>query len=134
LLRKHGIGARVVPYQAVSRSRIGTLDVTGAAMVCISYLEISGSPAHLRYLLRRIRQRLPKAPILVGLWPAEEAVLRDRQVQAALGADLYTTSLREAVNACLEAARRASGAASAGERTPLRPATPEAALSGKSAG
>ena len=53
LLRKHGLGARVVPHEAVSRSNILGLDVKGVAMVCISYLEISGNPAHLRYLLRR---------------------------------------------------------------------------------
>ena len=121
LLQKHGIGARVVPYEAVSRDRINSFDTAGAAMVCISYLEISGSPAHLRYLLRRLRQRLPPhAPILVGLWPAEEEVLTDRQTQAFLGADYYTTSLREAVTACLEAAHKASS-------EPSVPATAEPA-------
>ncbi len=40
-------------------------------MACISYLDISGSPAHLRYLMQRLRQRLPTGtPILVGLWPS----------------------------------------------------------------
>jgi hypothetical protein len=58
-------------------------------MVCVSYLEISGSPAHLRYLLRRLKSRLPGVPILVGLWPAEAAVLNDKAAQAAIGADLY---------------------------------------------
>ena len=48
------------------------------------------------------------APILVGLWPAEEEVLTDRQTQAFLGADYYTTSLRDAVTACLKAAHKAS--------------------------
>ena len=69
---------------------------SGVAMVCISYLEITGTPSHLRYLLRRLRQRLPGAPMLVGLWPAEEAVLRDDRLRAAVGADYYATSLREA--------------------------------------
>src|ERR671920_2046377 len=92
LLSKHGLCARVVPHEAVSRSNVLGLDVTGVAMVCISYLEISGNPAHLRYLLKRLRQRLPPgAPILVGLWPAEEAVLKDRQIQKQVGADLYTS-------------------------------------------
>ena len=38
---------------------IGTLDGEGVAMVCLCYLEIGGTPSHLRYLLRRLRQRLP---------------------------------------------------------------------------
>ena len=105
LLTKHGLGARVLPHGAVSRTNITGLDLEGVAMVCISYLEISGNPAHLRYLLRRLRQRLPSgAPILVGLWPAEEAVLKDPQTQKQVGADLYTSSLREAVAACLAVA------------------------------
>jgi predicted PurR-regulated permease PerM len=111
LLRKHGLGARVVPHEAVSRSNILELDVDEVAMVCISYLEISGNPAHLRYLLRRLRQKLPDAPLLVGLWPAEEAVLKDEKLRAALGADHSVTSLREAVAACLGEAGRARASA-----------------------
>ncbi len=107
LLRKHGITARVVPHEAVSRTNVMSLDIKGVAMVCISYLEISGSPAHLRYLLRRLRQKLPKAPILVGLWPSEEPLLNDPKLRTALGADYYVSSLRDGVKACLEAANKA---------------------------
>lgn len=110
LLRKHGLGARVAPHSAVSRSNIIGLDVSGVAMICISYLEISGNPAHLRYLLRRLRQKVPGAPILVGLWPADDAVLTDEKMKASIGADYFVTSLREAVAACLRAARRAGAA------------------------
>ena len=59
LLHKHGLGARVVPHEAVSRASIIGLDTKGVAMVCVSYLEITGNPAHLRYLLRRLRQKVP---------------------------------------------------------------------------
>jgi hypothetical protein len=100
LLRKHGLEAQLVPHEAVSRSNIIGLDVKGVAMVCISYLDISGNPAHLRYLLQRLRQRLPKAPILVGLWPADDAVITDESLRATIGANHYVTSLREAV-ACV---------------------------------
>jgi hypothetical protein len=82
-------------------------------MVCISYLDIKGNPAHLRYLLKRLRQRVGEAPILVGLWPAEEPVLKDEKLRAAVGADHYVTSLREGVEACLEAAKKAAAAAEA---------------------
>jgi hypothetical protein len=91
----------------VSRDNIASLDVSGVEMVCVCYLEISGSPAHLRYLLRRLRDRLPEAPVLVGFWPAGDAALREERVRAVIGADLYTSSLREAVEACLEAAHQA---------------------------
>jgi hypothetical protein len=46
LLGKHSMGGRLVGYDEVSRNNIGTLETTGIAMVCISYLDISGNPAH----------------------------------------------------------------------------------------
>ncbi|WP_336491179.1 AI-2E family transporter [Methylobacterium nigriterrae] len=105
LLRKHGLGARVAPHEAVSRGRVRDLDLSGVAMICISYLDITGSPAHLRYLLERLRQRSPDIPILVGLWPVGERVLTDAALGRELGADIYVSSLREGVEACLEAVR-----------------------------
>ncbi len=98
------------------------MDVTGIAMVCISYLGITGTPSHLRYLMQRLHRRLPGVPILVGLWPSEDDVLGSDRVRAVIGADYYSTSLREAVNACVEAAHKASDAAdgAAAEAAPAR--------------
>ena len=104
LLQKHGLGAAVLPHTAGSRAAIGALDGSGVAMVCLSYLELMGSPSHLRYLVRRLRRRLPEVPILVGFWPDEAEVLKDDRMRAAIGADYYTSSLHDAVEACLEAA------------------------------
>ena len=107
LLGKHGLGADAVTHETVSRANIATLKPDGYAMVCISYLEISGTPSHLRLLIRRVRQRMPNAAILVGLWPAEVNADADEGLRASVGASHYVSSLREAVNACLEAEERA---------------------------
>ena len=105
LLGKHGMHARTVSHGEVSRDGIGTLDATGAVMACISYLDISGNPAHLRYLMQRLRARLPQgARILVGMWPAGDGARQDGDVERTIGADLYAGSLTEAVAACIEAA------------------------------
>ena len=118
LLEKQGIAARVVEHAAASRAAIGTLDVAGVAMACISCLDLSGSPSHLRYLLRRLRRRLPpNVPVLVGLWPGGEAILTDERVRAAIGADYYTTSLHGAVQACW---RSQAGGASTGNHRRTR--------------
>lgn len=109
LLDKHGLGTRVVPHEAVSRRSIAALDVSGTAMVCIAYVDIRGNPAHLRYLLKRLRDRLPKAPRLVGLWPAHDPILRDEVLRSQVGADDYVSAFGDAVEACLNAAERASG-------------------------
>lgn len=116
LLRKHGLGARVTPYRAVSREGIRDLDVTGVAMVCISYLDITGNPAHLRYLLERVRRRAPGVPVLVGLWPVGERVLTDAALGREVGADVYVSSLRDAVEACLRAAEGATRGPGVGDR------------------
>ncbi len=105
LLGKHGLKARSVSHEAASRGAIASLDTSGVAMICMCYLEITGSPSHLRYLLRRLRSRLPGVPILVGIWPTNETVLNDDRLRAAIGADYFATSLRGAVTTCIEVAR-----------------------------
>jgi len=116
LLGKHGLRARAVSQESVSRSAIASLDTTGVAMVCVSYLEASGSLSTLRYLMRRLRGRAPDAPILVGLWQADAAITADERLRAAVGADHYVTSLHDAVEACIAAAHEAR--ADAGEHHP----------------
>ena len=106
LLEKHGVGARALPYQAVSRDRIGELDPAGVRMICIAYLDIDGTPAHLRALLRRLRQRFHGVPILVGLWPASHAVFGSGEARGMIGADHYTGSLRDSVEICLAEAQK----------------------------
>ena len=129
LLSKHGLGSRLIPHDAVSRRAILNLDMTGVKMVCISYLEISGTPAHLRYLLRRLKQKAPTVPVVVGLWPSEDAVLKSEAMRATLGADYYVSSMRDAVVRCLkvatgeekipQAVTTSDAAAAASQRVPL---------------
>ena len=97
LLGQRGVQARRVLNSAVSRDSVQTLDFTGVDVIAISYLEVSGSPAQLRYLVRRLRARAPNARIVVGLWPQGEAALSDTSIQQVLGADRYVSSLKDAV-------------------------------------
>ncbi len=113
LLQKHDLGARVAPHQTASRSGIDSLDPSGIAMVCVSYLELSGNPASLRYLLRRLRQRLPGVPLLVGLWPTGDEFLNDEEMRQHVGSDFYVSSLADAVATCLKVANEAAEAAPA---------------------
>ena len=108
LLSKHGIGARIAPYEAATRGNINLLETGDVAMVCVSYLDISGKHAHLRYLLQRLRQRMPSVPFVVGLWPSDDSSLPDRTERAELGADHYSRTLGEAVDLCIAAARAAA--------------------------
>ena len=101
LLGKHGLGAEIVPHDRVSRRGIESLDLSGVVMVCIAYLEVKGNPSHLRYLLQRLRERLPHGKLLVGLWPQQETVLSDTALQREIGADVYVSTLLQSVEACI---------------------------------
>jgi predicted PurR-regulated permease PerM len=110
LLGKHGIPAKLVPHQDVSRQRIATLDVTGVAMACICSLDPGASLASLRYLAQRLRHRLPKdSPLLVGLWPSDDAQLKGDGIKGQIGADYFAATLADAVNACADAALHDGG-------------------------
>jgi hypothetical protein len=81
----------------VSREAIGRVDLSGVDLVAISYLELSGSPAHLRFLVRRLRSKAPRARIVVGLWP-EATGQGDADARAQIGADDYAGSLKQTLD------------------------------------
>jgi hypothetical protein len=104
VLRKHGFGAVVVPHGSVARGRVRDIDLTNVKLACVSYLELSGAPAHLRYLLRRLRQALPPVPVVVGLWPVDDAIHSDDSLRGNVGADHYVTTIQDALDVCLKEA------------------------------
>jgi predicted PurR-regulated permease PerM len=105
LLARKGMNSRIISHEAAARGSIRSLDVTGIAMICLCYLEISGSPSHLRYLLRRLRARVPGVPVLVGIWPTDETLLNDDRLRAAIEADYFATSLQGAIISCEKVVR-----------------------------
>jgi predicted PurR-regulated permease PerM len=106
LLRKHGLGAQATLHSEVSRFTIHTLDTSGVALIFMTYADLSGNPPHMRYLLRRIRQRFPQCPILVGFWEPDDALLEDPAAQEMAGAASFAGSLHDGVTRCLEEARK----------------------------
>jgi hypothetical protein len=68
-------------------------------------------------------------PVVVGLWPSEDAVLKSEAMRATLGADYYVSSMRDAVVRCLkvatgeekipQAVTTSDAAAAASQRVPL---------------
>jgi len=103
LLAQRGVVSRRILHASVSRELIAQLDLSAVKVITVSYLELDGPPAHLRYLLRRLRHRAPHAALIAGLWPNGEAVLNEPEAQKALGGDRYVGSMREAVDATLAA-------------------------------
>jgi methylmalonyl-CoA mutase cobalamin-binding subunit len=99
LLAARGLSVQSISNAQTGRDSIEGLNLTDVSVIAISYLEVTGSPAQLRYLIKRLRRQAPEARIVVGLWPRGEAALSDAAIQRAIGSDRYVGSLAEAVDA-----------------------------------
>jgi predicted PurR-regulated permease PerM len=111
LLERRGLGARVEPADALSVSRIFSLDTTGVAFACLCYVE-SANQAHIRYAVRRLRRKLPEAPILIALF-GEDSANDPEQGKAALP---NTSVASRSLRAVIEQIVAASGARAAPAR------------------
>jgi predicted PurR-regulated permease PerM len=98
----HGLAARVEGADALSTANVFRLDTTGVAIVCLVYMDASG-PAHMRYAVRRLRRKLPKATIILGCWMKDLDPAALEQLRDGAKADLAAASLGEAVKLCIEA-------------------------------
>jgi predicted PurR-regulated permease PerM len=98
----HGLAAKVEGADALSTANIFRLDTTGVAIVCLIYMDASG-PAHMRYAVRRLRRKLPKATIILGCWMKDLDPAALEQLRDGAKADLVAASLGEAVKLCIEA-------------------------------
>jgi len=77
LLAGRGVASRILPYSMVSRERVAQLNLSDAPIIIVSSLAPGVTPAHVRYLIRRLRQRTSTATIIAGLWSLDEAALND---------------------------------------------------------
>jgi predicted PurR-regulated permease PerM len=71
LVTKRGIGARAERSDALSMSRLFTLETEDVAIVCICYIETATS-AQIRYAARRLRRKAPQAIIITLLIDNED--------------------------------------------------------------
>jgi hypothetical protein len=96
LLQKHGIPACVESVGPLP-TQSGSPDMR-SRVICLSCLD-STSLAHMRYIVRRCRRRLPNARIILCCWQADadKSVLSDSSK-----ADVAVITLRDAVVKCIE--------------------------------
>ncbi|MCX7281197.1 MAG: AI-2E family transporter [Alphaproteobacteria bacterium] len=106
MLRKYGIGARVVSSDETSATNIRELDCTGVQISCVSYLE-PGTFKNARYQVRRLRKRMPGVPVMALFWGLDDDNSRYLDGIEATECDIVTTGLKETVQHVLTFARRA---------------------------
>ena len=98
----HGLAARVEGAEVLSTTNVFRLETKGVAIVCLIYMD-AASPAHMRYSVRRLRRKLPKATIILGCWIKEMDSAALEQLREGAKADLAAASNGEALKLCIEA-------------------------------
>ena len=98
----HGLPARIEAAEALSTANIFRLETAGVAIVCLVYMDASG-PAHMRYSVRRLRRKLPKATIILGCWMRDMDPAALESLREGAKADLAAASLGGALKLCIEA-------------------------------
>jgi predicted PurR-regulated permease PerM len=104
LLAIHGLSARVQPFSDVAMKPI-KVDAADAPLVCLSYFGAVGNPAHVRFLIRRLKRLMPNAKFLAGYWLLSEDPDKGEDWKEAVGADFVATSLTGALALCVGEAR-----------------------------
>jgi predicted PurR-regulated permease PerM len=102
LATAHGLLARVEAAEALSTANIFRLETIGVAVVCLVYLDAS-SPAHMRYSVRRLRRKLPKATIIMGCLMRDIDPTKLENLRDGSKADLAGSSVGEVVKFCIDA-------------------------------
>src|ERR1700704_5572265 len=100
LIEREGIGARVEQADALSISRIFSLETKDVALVCLCYVE-NATSAQIRYAIRRLRRKAPNAFILVSLVGAADG-RDDDAVRELANVALVKQSLAETVEKILK--------------------------------
>ena len=73
-------------------------------MICLSYFGAVGNPAHVRFLIRRLKRMMPNAKFLAGYWMLGEDPGKGEDWKTAVGAHFVATSLTDAVAVCVREA------------------------------
>ena len=102
LAQTHGVPARVEKPQSLTAAQLDKLDLSDAALVCVSCLDLR-TPARIQYAARRVRMKAPDAKFMLGLWTAaDEAVLGD--LKEAVSADYAVANFHDAAVSIVEEA------------------------------
>ena len=72
LLEKHGLPAKIQPFADVASAKSLRIDARDAPLVCLSYFGAVRNPAHVRFLIRRLKRMMPNAKFLACFWMLAE--------------------------------------------------------------
>jgi predicted PurR-regulated permease PerM len=105
LTAAHGLRARIEGPEALSTINVFRLETAGISIVCLVYMDAS-APAHMRYSVRRLRRKLPKAIIILACCAKDTDAETLESLRENAKADFAAANLGEATRLCIEVVRR----------------------------
>ncbi|MEQ1696340.1 MAG: AI-2E family transporter [Hyphomicrobiaceae bacterium] len=102
LLELRKIRAIVATPADIMRGEIDGIDLTQSGLICVSSFLVRDRSAQLKFMLRKVRRRIPAAEILGGFWqavPSETAAAG--LVDSNLGVDDSVATFSAAVDRCI---------------------------------
>jgi predicted PurR-regulated permease PerM len=105
LLGKHGLATRIASFSDVASARSFKIHSLDAPLICLSYFGSAKHPAHVRYLIRRLRRAMPDARFAACFWMLVGNEDKAEEWRVAVGADLVATTLTAAIDICVREAR-----------------------------
>jgi predicted PurR-regulated permease PerM len=109
VLEKHGVTAWVQPFADVGSGKNLKVDTTEARLVCLSYFGSAAKPAHVRYLMRRLKRLMPHTKFLAAFWMLGGNPDKVEEWRSAVGADFAATSLADATDIIVDLAMQGRG-------------------------
>jgi predicted PurR-regulated permease PerM len=102
LAKSHGVRARVLLPSMLSAVNLENLDLSDAALICLSYFDFK-TLTRMQFAARRARGKAPHAKLMLGLWTASDEVLEKIRIE--VGADFAVNTLHDAATIILAEAR-----------------------------
>jgi hypothetical protein len=100
ILEKRGIAAVLQPFAQPAVGNHLQLEAQDAKIVCLSYFGAASKPAHVRYLIRRLRRLMPQAKFLACFWMLGEESAKLEEWKTSVNADFAASSLSVAAGIC----------------------------------
>jgi hypothetical protein len=107
LQTEEAIAPRVEPASALTPAGLLRLDAAQADVICLSYLDSEIGHAQVRYAVRRVRRRFPRATIMTCFWTADESPGRAQQLCEAAKPDKCAYRFGQGLDVIREMARPA---------------------------
>ncbi len=99
LLDRAGIAAQLGGERLLQdQTALKELD-SDVPMLCLSYVG-TARPAHVRFMVRRLRRKFASAKILIGLWKMPSSEMEWQDIRKTSGADFFVSTFAEALELC----------------------------------